>query len=183
MLSNCERQTYFHILPMALRSDENVVKNLPGGKDFIIAFRKTENCARKNRWGNWVTVCQLRTIINRNHDSWCLAFKKALLFCRHSPWFVKSKIKNKLEDESSVNTVKHLRRQAICSSWVNLGKTATTRKKHKEIYSGVIWVIWDHVFLAVHWLNPTENCCSLTNVMCNNCPTSTVPLNFYLSVN
>ena len=130
MLSNCERQTYFHILPMALRSDENVVKNLPGGKDFIIAFRKTENCARKNRWGNWVTVCQLRTIINRNHDSWCLAFKKALLFCRHSPWFVKSKIKNKLEDESSVNTVKHLRRQAmICSSWVNLGKTATTRKK------------------------------------------------------
>ena len=25
---------------MALRSDENVVKNLPGGKDFIIAFRK-----------------------------------------------------------------------------------------------------------------------------------------------
>lgn len=135
MLSNCERQTYFYILPMALRSDENVVKNLPGGKDFIIAFRKTENCARKNRWGNGVTVCQLRTIINRNHDSWCLAFKKALLFCRHSPWFVKRKIKNKLEDESSSNTVKYLRRQAICSSWVNLGKTATIEKKNTNKFT------------------------------------------------
>ena len=47
----------------------------------------------------------------------------------------------------------------------------------------MIWVIWDHVFLAVHWLNPIENCCSLANVKCNYCPTSTVPLNFYLSVN
>ena len=154
MLSNCERQTYYHILPMALRSDENVVKNLPGGKDFIIATRKTENCARKNRWGNWVTVCQLGTIINRNHDSWCLAFKKALLFCRHSPWFVKSKIKNKLEDESSVNTVKHLRRQAICSSWVNLGKTATTRKKKFKFTRG--WSGWFETMCSQLFIDWTQ---------------------------